>query len=241
MRTGSAPASCAARVVMRSTMPRGASVQSATQSMKPRNFCRQGRQVEPRRHRLEIVAGPAPQGPDDAENLARTQRNGDGIALGEGHPRRNAIGIGLIDGDRNQHVGDVRRRRAGSPRSCSAAPRRRASGKRSERLRPITPWQCLNFLPEPQGQGSLRPTRPQLVGSFGFARRRPALPVAPSARGVNSPAAMRALIWARANSSSPVSGSTCEACIGGNVGSAGPLMRHLDPHQLRRHDFAQRA
>jgi hypothetical protein len=22
----------------------------------------------------------------------------------------------------------------------------------------IAPWQCLNFLPDPQGQGSLRPT-----------------------------------------------------------------------------------
>ena len=29
------------------------------------------------------------------------------------------------------------------------------------------PWQCLYFLPEPQGQGSLRPTLPQLDGSFG--------------------------------------------------------------------------
>ncbi len=29
------------------------------------------------------------------------------------------------------------------------------------------PWQCLNFLPEPQGQASLRPTRPQVDGSFG--------------------------------------------------------------------------
>src|SRR6185312_14214903 len=30
------------------------------------------------------------------------------------------------------------------------------------------PWQCLNFLPEPHGHGSLRPTLPQLCGSFGF-------------------------------------------------------------------------
>src|SRR5690606_29992848 len=29
------------------------------------------------------------------------------------------------------------------------------------------PWQCLNFLPDPQGQGSLRLTRPQVAGSFG--------------------------------------------------------------------------
>ena len=30
------------------------------------------------------------------------------------------------------------------------------------------PWQCLYFLPEPQGQLSLRPTLPQLAGSFGL-------------------------------------------------------------------------
>ena len=29
------------------------------------------------------------------------------------------------------------------------------------------PWQCLNFLPEPHGQGALRPTFPQVEGSFG--------------------------------------------------------------------------
>src|SRR6185437_3963744 len=30
------------------------------------------------------------------------------------------------------------------------------------------PWQCLYFLPEPQGQTSLRPTLPQVVGSLGL-------------------------------------------------------------------------
>ena len=29
------------------------------------------------------------------------------------------------------------------------------------------PWQCLYFFPEPQGQGSLRPTRPHDAGFFG--------------------------------------------------------------------------
>lgn len=28
------------------------------------------------------------------------------------------------------------------------------------------PWQCLNFLPDPQGQSALRPGVPQVVGSF---------------------------------------------------------------------------
>ena len=31
------------------------------------------------------------------------------------------------------------------------------------------PWQCLYFLPEPQGQVSLRPTLPQVAGFFGIA------------------------------------------------------------------------
>lgn len=30
----------------------------------------------------------------------------------------------------------------------------------------IAPWQCLNFLPEPQGQALLRVGLPQVVGSF---------------------------------------------------------------------------
>ena len=29
------------------------------------------------------------------------------------------------------------------------------------------PWQCLYFLPEPQGQASLRPTLPHVAGSLG--------------------------------------------------------------------------
>src|SRR5260370_7289611 len=32
---------------------------------------------------------------------------------------------------------------------------------------PYLPWQCLYFLPLPQGQSSLRPTLPQLAGFFG--------------------------------------------------------------------------
>ena len=38
----------------------------------------------------------------------------------------------------------------------------------SPRLYANLPWQCLNFLPEPQGHGSLRPTLPQLAGLFGL-------------------------------------------------------------------------
>jgi len=32
---------------------------------------------------------------------------------------------------------------------------------------PSDPWQCLYFLPEPQGQGALRETLPQVPGSVG--------------------------------------------------------------------------
>src|ERR1700686_3670377 len=34
-----------------------------------------------------------------------------------------------------------------------------------ERRHPREPWHCLNFLPEPQGQGSFRPTLPQREAS----------------------------------------------------------------------------
>jgi hypothetical protein len=31
--------------------------------------------------------------------------------------------------------------------------------RQKNRYQPILPWQCLNFLPEPQGQGALRGVR----------------------------------------------------------------------------------
>jgi tripartite-type tricarboxylate transporter receptor subunit TctC len=55
-----------------------------------------------------------------------------------------------------------------------------------------TPWQCLYFLPEPQGQASLRPTLPQVAGSFGSrsagADRGAPLPKAGAERVMASPA-----------------------------------------------------
>src|SRR3954469_11631913 len=72
--------------------------------------------------------------------------------------------------------------------------------KRLARAYPNRPWQCLYFLPEPQGHWSLRPTLPQVVGSFGF-RSGAAEPPLPSNIGASE---------ASANdiSSSPVFGST---------------------------------
>src|SRR5579885_455392 len=71
----------------------------------------------------------------------------------------------------------------------------------------IWPWQCLYFLPEPHGQGSLRPTLPHDDGFLGsrFAEG-----------GVASGIC--------GTSSSPVTGSTWCACIGGASGCGGWLM-----------------
>src|SRR5690349_8858845 len=49
----------------------------------------------------------------------------------------------------------------GSRRARKRAPHHEEKGQ------PNLPWQCLNFLPEPQGQFSLRPTLPQVAGLFG--------------------------------------------------------------------------
>src|SRR5262249_7700474 len=68
------------------------------------------------------------------------------------------------------------------------------------------PWQCLYFLPEPQGQLSLRPTLPQLAGSFGL-RAAAAAEVMPWRASVSAPAR------ASASSSSPVEGSILCASI----------------------------
>src|ERR1700737_2931578 len=65
------------------------------------------------------------------------------------------------------------------------------------------PWQCLYFLPEPQGQSSLRPTLPQVSGFLGSR-------LAVAAGTSEAPA--------NASSSSPVFGSNLCAAIGGNAG-----------------------
>src|ERR1700744_3520380 len=78
--------------------------------------------------------------------------------------------------------------------------------RRHQRRKPYAylPWQCLYFFPEPQGQSSLRPTLPQLAGLFGSR--------AAAAWDGTSEA------WANAISSSPVSGLTLCASIGGSGG-----------------------
>src|SRR6266481_73357 len=78
------------------------------------------------------------------------------------------------------------------------------------------PWQCLYFLPEPQGQASLRPTLPQLEGSSGLRSGAAAPAVIPWRARVSAPAR------ARASSSSPVEGSIlCASMYGKLAGSSG--------------------
>src|ERR1700732_5072634 len=68
------------------------------------------------------------------------------------------------------------------------------------------PWQCLYFLPEPQGQASLRPTLPQLAG-LPASRSAAGTAVIPCCASVSAPARASAI------SSSPVAGSSLWASI----------------------------
>ena len=68
----------------------------------------------------------------------------------------------------------LRERRRPDQNSCGdpiaghfRCPRAKLRGN-SIGAQPNRPWQCLYFLPEPHGQTSLRPTLPQVVGSFGL-------------------------------------------------------------------------
>src|SRR5580658_4666204 len=89
------------------------------------------------------------------------------------------------------------------------------SGRESLSPHAYLPWQCLNFLPEPHGQASLRPTLPQVVGSCGLrgccgACSAVAPPPIPWRASVSAPASANAI------SSSPVIGSSLCACITGS-------------------------
>src|SRR5579862_4556414 len=88
--------------------------------------------------------------------------------------------------------------------SAAANARGGSSSIREESLpQAYLPWQCLYFLPEPQGQSSLRPTLPQLAGFLGSR----------SAVAVGTSEAL-----ANAISSSPVFGSSLWTSIAGNAG-----------------------
>ena len=93
---------------MRKSMPRGARVQRAIQSMKSRNGGAERRPVEDLGDGLEVVAAGGARGPDDAGRDARAERHaheGAGFELEAGG---RAVAIGGVDGDRRQHVDDFR-------------------------------------------------------------------------------------------------------------------------------------
>src|SRR5260370_13930898 len=96
-------------------------------------------------------------------------------------------------------------RAEGKPRSVPCD-RARPSGEAHANR----PWQCLYFLPEPHGQGSLRPTLPQDFGSPGLR--------CPRRAAEQPPPAPPAGASASAISSSPVVGSTLCASMNGSVG-----------------------
>src|SRR5215510_12711739 len=79
------------------------------------------------------------------------------------------------------------------------------------RLQPNLPWQCLYFLPEPHGQGSLRPTLPQLAGFFGSRSATRSNPLRPLGADGTSETSASAI------SSSPVVGSTLWASMYGRL------------------------
>ena len=104
------------------------------------------------------------------------------------------------------------------------------------------PWQCLYFLPDPQGQGSLRPTRPQLEGSFGSRSARRCASRAALRRKRRAPdCRAERVLRASPSSFSPVAGSRCCANIGGSSAGSRLLEHHLDAHELARHLLAQMA
>src|SRR5215475_7588501 len=78
------------------------------------------------------------------------------------------------------------------------------------------PWQCLYFLPEPQGHASLRPTLPQLVGSRGLRSAARAMPLLPLPTNAGASGASANAIW-----SSPVDGSTLWASMYGRFSWGG--------------------
>src|SRR3954469_4374218 len=88
-------------------------------------------------------------------------------------------------------------------RDCCQSSRPAKAGEAPHASRP---WQCLYFLPEPQGQSSLRPTLPQLEGFFGSR-------LAALAFGAGASDTL-----ANAISSSPVLGSNLCASMCGSTG-----------------------
>ena len=67
-----------------------------------------GRRREAQAHRLEIRPGPRPQAPDDADGLPRPERHLHDVAFRKDEAVGNGVGIGRVEGEGNQDVGDAR-------------------------------------------------------------------------------------------------------------------------------------
>src|SRR5258708_38194397 len=83
----------------------------------------------------------------------------------------------------------------------------------------IRPWQCLNFLPEPQGQGALRATLPQVDGSLRSSaalavRGRGSVATPPPSGSAGSKAGSSCIDMAR-------DGSSCTSCISAGMAGMG--------------------
>ena len=107
MRRGWSSAPSAGRVAMRRTMPRGAMVQAAIQSSRARNFAASGGRSSRSMTGLSLSDGPrrrAQTTPIRAREPSETLTKSPSATS---HSVRNAIGIGLVHRDRDQHVGEL--------------------------------------------------------------------------------------------------------------------------------------
>jgi hypothetical protein len=152
----------------------------------------------------------------------------------------SCLGAVRRDAGRCHRIGDLFQHRAGDPPRHAAVSQstNENGGPLGRRFRfPINnanqaklPWQCLYFLPEPQGQASLRPTRPQVDWSL----------------GLRSSAATTRLSSSTATEPSPKSSSPVVPSMWWpkhprrfRWRRIGGLAHELDAHQLRGHGLAQ--
>ncbi len=103
---GGGSATSPARIAMRKSMPRGAKVHRAVQSMKSRNGARSGGQSRTSAMALRLSPPAGARGPHDAGRDASAERHADEGAGFELHPRGRAVAIGRVDCDRREHVDD---------------------------------------------------------------------------------------------------------------------------------------
>ena len=92
---------------MASAEPLGARVYQAIQSRNLRIVGGQVRRLDDARHLLEVAALPLAQAPDDARHLAGGERHLHHVALLEGEAVRHGVGIGRVQRQRDEDIGDL--------------------------------------------------------------------------------------------------------------------------------------